>query len=119
MNNNAFGTIAGLEASHYNHTFGTVFRKPDGSSYSVNWAEIAVGYGVRSKRISSADEFKAVFKEALESNEPYLIDVPMENIPVPTDGIWNINDIYTPKENVAEGKLISGTASRSKHVATE
>lgn len=119
MNNNAFGTIAGLEASHYNHTFGTVFRKPDGSSYSVNWAEIAVGYGVKSKRITSADEFKAVFKEALESNEPYLIDVPMENIPVPTDGIWNINDIYTPKENVSEGKLVGGQAARSKHVATE
>jgi acetolactate synthase-1/2/3 large subunit len=43
----------------------------------------------------------------------------MENIPVPTDGIWNINDIYNPKENVVEGKLVSGEALRSKHVATD
>ena len=43
----------------------------------------------------------------------------MENIPVPTDGIWNINDIYTPKENVVEGKLMYGEASKSKHVSTE
>jgi acetolactate synthase-1/2/3 large subunit len=119
MNNNAFGTIAGLEASHYHHTFGTVFKKPDGSNYSVNWAEIAVGYGVKSKRISSADEFKAAFQEALDSNEPYLLDVPMENIPVPTDGIWNINDIYTPKDNVSEGKLTDGEAVRSKHAVTK
>jgi acetolactate synthase-1/2/3 large subunit len=28
----------------------------------------------------------------------------MENIPVPTEGIWNINDIYTPKEDVVEGR---------------
>ena len=69
--------------------------------------------------MQSADEFKEIFKEAIESNEPYLIDVPMENIPVPTDGIWNINDIYTPKENIKDGVLMHGEATRSVHVATK
>lgn len=119
MNNSAFGTIAGLEAAHYSHTFGTVFKKPDGSSYNPNWAEVAKAYGIKSKKITSADEFKGAFQEALDSNEPYLLDVPMENIPVPTDGIWNINDIYTPKENVFEGRLMYGEASKSKHVTTK
>lgn len=105
MNNYAFGTIAGLEHSHYNTQFGTVFEK-DGKQYNPEWSEVAKAYGVKAKKITKAEEFKAVFKEALESNEPYLIDVPMENIPVPTEGVWNINDIYTPKENVVEGKLI-------------
>lgn len=118
MNNGAFGTIAGLEASHYNHTFGTVFKDSKGELYSPEWAQIAAGYGIKSKKINSADEFKNVLKEALDSNEPYLIDVPMENIPVPTDGIWNINDIYTPKENISEGRLTSGAATKSKHVTT-
>jgi len=118
MNNGAFGTIAGLTASHYNHSFGTIFKDAEGESYSPNWADVAKGYGIKAKRIESADEFKMVFQEALNSNEPYLIDVPMENIPVPTDGIWNINDIYTPKENVVEGKLISGEAAKSKHLST-
>lgn len=58
------------------------------------------------KKVNSAEEFKEAFREALESNEPYLLDVPMENIPVPTEGIWNINDIYTPKENVKDGVFI-------------
>lgn len=119
MNNNAFGTIAGLEGGAFNHTFGTIFHTPDGEKYNPEWAEVAKAYGVKAKKISSADEFKTAFKEALDSNEPYLLDVPMENIPVPTDGIWNINDIYIPKENVVEGKLVGGEAARSKHVSTK
>lgn len=118
MNNYAFGTIAGLEGSHYHHNFGTVF-KIEGKPYNPEWADVAKAYGVRAKKVNSAEEFKEAFREALESNEPYLLDVPMENIPVPTEGIWNINDIYTPKENVKDGVLLSGEAIRSKHVSTK
>jgi len=119
MNNNAFGTIAGLESSHYDHSFGTIFKKKDGEKYNPEWGEIAKAYGVKSKKIMKAEDFKTAFKEAIESNEPYLLDVPMENIPVPTDGIWNINDIYTPKKNVVEGKFKGGQVLKSKHKATE
>ena len=118
MNNYAFGTIAGLEGAHYKHNFGTVFRI-DNKPYNPEWSEVAKAYGIKAKKIQSADEFKEAFREAINSNEPYLLDVPMENIPVPTEGIWNINDIYTPKENVKEGVLMSGEAIRSKHVSTK
>ena len=118
MNNYAFGTIAGLEGAHYKHNFGTVF-KIDNKPYNPEWAEVAKAYGIKAKKIQSADEFKEAFREAIDSNEPYLLDVPMENIPVPTEGIWNINDIYTPKENVQDGVLMSGEAVRSKHVSTK
>ena len=118
MNNYAFGTIAGLEGAHYKHNFGTVFRI-DSKPYNPEWAEVAKAYGIKAKKIQSADEFKEAFREAINSNEPYLLDVPMENIPVPTEGIWNINDIYTPKENVQDGVLMSGEAVRSKHVSTK
>ncbi len=119
MNNAAFGTIAGLTAGHYHHSFGTKFMKPDGSSYNPEWAEIAKAYGVKARKIMSASEFKAAFKEALDSNEPYLLDVPMENIGVPTEGVWNINDIFTPKANVSEGRLLDGEASRFQHADTK
>lgn len=118
MNNYAFGTIAGLEGAHYKHNFGTVF-KIDNKPYNPEWAEVAKAYGIKAKKIQSADEFKEAFREAINSNEPYLLDVPMENIPVPTEGIWNINDIYTPKENVQDGVLMSGEAVRSKHISTK
>lgn len=119
MNNSAFGTIAGLGGAHYEHSFGAIFKDHQGESYSPDWAEVAKGYGIKAKKVEKAEDFKAAFKEAVESNEPYLLDVPMENIPVPTDGIWNINDIYTPKENISEGKLMYGDATKSDHVATE
>ncbi|MDO4581711.1 MAG: thiamine pyrophosphate-binding protein [Bacillota bacterium] len=105
MNNSAFGTIAGLEYANYATRFGTVFTTPDGQAYSPNWAEVAKGYGVRGKRITSAAEFAPALREAIAANCPYVLDVPMENIAVPTPGCWNINDIYTPKPNVAEGKV--------------
>lgn len=118
MNNYAFGTIAGLTGSHYGHNFGTLFRI-EGKPYNPEWSEIAKAYGIKGIKIQSAEEFKGALEEAINSNEPYLIDVPMENIPVPTDGIWNINDIYTPKSNVECGKLMAGKAVKSVHTATK
>jgi len=105
MNNSAYGTIAGLEYSHYKTRFGTVFTTPDGKPYSPNWAEVAKAYGVKAIRIDSVEAFKPALEKALDSNKPFLLDVPMENIGVPTPGCWNINDIYTPKPNVVNGKV--------------
>lgn len=106
MNNSAFGTIAGLEYASYKTKFGTVFTTPDGAPYSPNWADVAKAYGVDAVRIESADDFKTELEKAVKSNKPYLLDVPMENIVVPTPGCWNINDIYIPKTGISNGKLL-------------
>lgn len=106
MNNSAFGTIAGLEYSNYKTKFGTVFTTANDEPYSPNWADVAKAYGVDGIRIESAEEFKPALEKALASGKPYLLDVPMENIGVPTPGCWNINDIYTPKANVSYGKVL-------------
>ncbi|GHS88434.1 acetolactate synthase, large subunit, biosynthetic type [Synergistales bacterium] len=106
MNNSAFGTIAGLMNAAFGTKFSTVFTTPDAKPYTPDWAAIARGYGIKAVTIKSADEFAPAFKAALDSEEPYLIDVPMENIAVPTPGCWNINDIYNPSDLVSEGKLV-------------
>lgn len=106
MNNSAYGTIAGLEYSNYKTRFGTVFTTPDGEPYSPDWAKVALAYGVEAIRIDSAEAFKPALEKAIASNKPFLLDVPMENIGVPTPGTWNINDIYIPKANVAHGKVL-------------
>lgn len=100
MNNNAFGTIAGLEKAHYHTTFGTVFTK-DGTSTSPNYAEIAKAYGIEGIEIQSAAEFKPALIRAIELNKPVVLDVPMINNPVPTSGHWNILDIYSPGKKVS------------------
>ncbi|MDM0078171.1 thiamine pyrophosphate-binding protein [Variovorax sp. J2P1-59] len=100
MNNNAFGTIAGLEKAHFDTTFGTVFTK-DGKPYSPDFAAIARAYGAEGVKIKSAAEFETVLQQAVAAGKPFVIDVSMLNNPVPTAGHWNINDIYSPGKKVS------------------
>jgi len=100
MNNNAFGTIAGLQKAHYGLTYGTVFPK-DGDEYVPNYAEVAKAYGVEGVRVRSAGAFKPALEAALASGKPTVIDVAMINNPTPTSGHWNILDIYSPDKSVS------------------
>jgi acetolactate synthase-1/2/3 large subunit len=99
FNNRAFGTIAGLQKAHYNTTTGTVFEK-NGKAWSPDFAAIAKAYGIDGVRIESADQFKPALEAAIKANVPYVLDVIMENAPVPTFGHWNIMDIYSPGKKV-------------------
>lgn len=99
MNNRAFGTIAGLQKAHFGTTLGTVFEK-DGCPYSADFAAMARAYGVEGVTIESADQFKPALEAAIEANRPVVLDVIMENAPVPTTGHWNIMDIYSPGKKV-------------------
>ncbi len=99
MNNNAYGTIAGLEMAHYGTSFGCVFRR-NGEPYFVDYAAIARAYGIDGMQVKSAAEFKPALEKALASGKPTVIDVAMMNEPVPTAGHWNIMDIYSPGRKV-------------------
>ena len=99
MNNYAYGTIAGLEKAHFGTTFGTVFEK-NGKPYSPDYAAIAKAYGVDGVRINAAADFKPALQRAIASGKPFVIDVVMQNEPVPTAGHWNIMDIYSPGKKV-------------------
>lgn len=99
MNNFAFGTIAGLQKAHFGTTTGTVFEK-NGKPYSPDYAAIARAYGIDGVRIESADQFKPALEAAIRANVPYVLDVIMENAPVPTDGYWDIMNIYSPGKEV-------------------
>ena len=102
MNNNAFGTIAGLQKAHYGLTYGTTFpgtaANPDNGP---DYAEIAKGYGAVGLRINNPDELLPALLAAIESGKPTVIDVPMINNPTPTTGHWNILDIYSPDQEVS------------------
>ena len=102
MNNNAFGTIAGLQKAHYGVTYGTVFPGNIGDNeMTPNYADIAKAYGANGIRISSAEELLPALKASLKSNKPTVIDVAMTNNPTPTTGHWNILDIYSPDSDVS------------------
>ena len=102
MNNNAFGTIAGLQKAHYGVTYGTVFPGQVGDNkITPNYADIAKAYGANGIRISSAKELLPTLQDAIKSGKPTVIDVAMINNPTPTTGHWNILDIYSPNDEIS------------------
>jgi len=93
MDNLAHGTIALLKEHHYDSDFGCVFTC-NGQPYSVDYAAVAQACGAEGITIEQADQLAPALEKAFASNIPTLIHARMENIPTPTPGHWNINDIY-------------------------
>lgn len=96
MNNYAFGTIYGLQHHAFKRDIGTLFTdKRTGEQCGPNFAEVAKGFGVASRRVERPDDLRPALEEALAHDGPFLLDVVMDkNIAVPTDGYWDILDIY-------------------------
>jgi acetolactate synthase-1/2/3 large subunit len=100
MNNNAYGTIAGLQMAHFGHTYGTTFPGEIGGRVP-DYAAIARAYGADGVAIARADELLPALEAAIASGRPTVLDVPMKNNPTPTTGHWNILDIYSPDRDVS------------------
>jgi len=102
MNNNAFGTIAGLQKAHFGLTYGTTFPGSAGApANGPGYAEIAQAYGAEGVRVSAAEELLPALEAAIASGKPTVLDVAMINNPTPTTGHWNILDIYSPDKEVS------------------
>ena len=103
MNNNAFGTIAGLQKTHYGHTDGTTF--PGSASNPANdpdYANIAASYRAQGIKVGSAEDLLPALEEAIPSSKPTVLNVPMINNSTPTTGHWNILNIYSPDKDVSD-----------------
>lgn len=96
MNNYAFGTIYGLQQHAFKRDIGTRFVDVrTGEGCGPNFAEVAKGFGVASRRVEKPEDLRPALQEALAHDGPFLLDVVMDkNIAVPTDGYWDILDIY-------------------------
>ena len=108
MNNNAFGTIAGLELAHFDTTYGTVFENANGQPMETDFAAIARAYGIDGISVGSAADFRPALERALSSGRPVVIDVRMKNVPTPTAGHWNIMDIYSPGREIHHAAIEVG-----------
>ncbi len=100
MNNNAFGTIAGLQKAHFDTVYGTTFPGKPGDALP-DYAAVAHAYGAEGFHVEAADQFLPTLQEALTVGGPVVVDVPMKNNPTPTTGHWNILDIYSPGGDVS------------------
>ena len=80
----------------------TMFGSPQPANRKQTFTQCAFGvtYGVEGVKINAAAEFKPALDRAIQSGKPFVIDVVMQNEPVPTAGHWNIMDIYSPGKKV-------------------
>ncbi len=74
VNNSAFSWIEAGQQSYASYSFGVDFS-------SMNYAEIARGFGLSAHRIESPEQYKPILAEAVGTESPVLIDLPVEPLP--------------------------------------
>src|SRR5438093_880675 len=65
------GSIRWKQMAKFNRTVGTEFSNPD-------FADLAKAFGLRGFRVEHPSELNSILGEALESNAPCLVDVPID-----------------------------------------
>jgi acetolactate synthase-1/2/3 large subunit len=93
MDNASYGVISGIEKRHLGNTHGCMFEAK-GEPYFIDYAAVANACGVRGVKITAAEQLEGALQEALASGQPTLIQVPVQLVPTPTTGHWDINAIF-------------------------
>ena len=75
-NNQGYMSIRGGQRKITDRHVLSEFSRPDGSSYGVDVADVARGFGIRSWRVESSDELESTLRTAIESDEPTVVEVP-------------------------------------------
>ncbi|MDF2635687.1 MAG: acetolactate synthase large subunit, partial [Pelosinus sp.] len=57
-------------------------------------------YGIKGVKIEKAEDFKAELANAIKTNKPVVLDVRMVNIPTPTEGHWDIMNVFSPGKKI-------------------
>jgi acetolactate synthase I/II/III large subunit len=93
MDNASYGVISGIEKRHLGNTHGCMFEA-NGEPYFIDYAGVANSCGAVGVKITKASELEGALKQALASGKPTLIQVPVQLVPTPTTGHWDINAIF-------------------------
>ncbi len=96
MNNYSYGTICGLQNLAFGRNIGTRFVcQETQKDYNPDFAAAARAFGIEGIFIDKPEQLKPALEKALNSDKPVLLDVIMDrDVAVPTDGYWDILDIY-------------------------
>lgn len=96
MNNRSYGTIYGLQNQAYGRDIGTKFVCQESQKdYNPDFAAVARAFDIEGILIDKPDQLRPALERAFNADEPVLLDVIMDrDVGVPTDGYWDILDIY-------------------------
>jgi acetolactate synthase-1/2/3 large subunit len=76
-NDYAWASVNGPQLRRFGSDAGffTLFEKPDGSPYYLDFSEVAKACGMQAEHVSDPEELAAAFERAFAAKGPYLIDV--------------------------------------------
>jgi acetolactate synthase-1/2/3 large subunit len=96
MNNRSYGTIYGLQNQAYGRDIGTKFVcRESQKDYNPDFAAVARAFDIEGILIDKPDQLRPALERAFNADAPVLLDVIMDrDVGVPTDGYWDILDIY-------------------------
>jgi acetolactate synthase-1/2/3 large subunit len=93
FNNFCYSTIRTVGSTYFQNTYGTEFRRPDGTLYNPDFMLLAKSFGIESMLIEEPEELAAGLKAAMARDVPLLLEVRTRgDLPMPRTGYWDIAD---------------------------
>lgn len=93
FNNFCFSTIRTVGTTYFNNSYGTEFKRPDGTPYNPDFPLMAKSFGIESALVEEPADLPEALKVALAADEPYLLEVRTRgDVPMPRTGYWDIAD---------------------------
>lgn len=78
QNNAGYMSIRGGQRKQTSRHIGTEFNKPNGEPYSPDYKALGEAFGLRSWRVERPEDLEPILQQALDINEPVLIELPTD-----------------------------------------
>ena len=93
FNNFCFSTIRTVGTTYFNNSYGTEFKRPDGTPYNPDFPMLAKSFGIESALVEDPSDLATALQTAIAADVPYLLEVRTRgDVPMPRTGYWDIAD---------------------------
>src|SRR5699024_1039797 len=92
FDNSGYGCINNLQLEHGSNSYCTEFTKPDGSVFTVDYAQVAKGYGLETYTATNDQELEAAMEKVKQSEQSTLIHIKVihKTMTAGYEGFWNV-----------------------------
>ena len=93
FNNFCFSTIRTVGTTYFKNSYGTEFKRPDGTPYNPDFPLMAKSFGIESALVEEPADLASALATAIAADVPYLLEVRTRgDVPMPRTGYWDIAD---------------------------
>jgi acetolactate synthase-1/2/3 large subunit len=93
FNNFCFSTIRNVGVTYFKNSYGTEFKRPDGTPYNPDFPLMAKSFGIESALVEEPSDLAGALRTAIDAGVPYLLEVRTRgDVPMPRTGYWDIAD---------------------------